>query len=351
MASFLAPVTPHDYVFDSCGRLVPPAGKAFMPLPRVIPMEATQAGAPPESTNPVNGLTVRMTNQGLTVFCALGIAVSSTDLLPSFQIRWPSGRYLNQNRTVTGENCSVPFPMGQNSRMLAFEKPLYMAPGSDVAVEVSSATGGLGGGNVQIQLWGYLLWLTVPRESLGAGVARGCLVGYPLPASSGKPSPVDTAIADLEAMPRYVNAAVGMNLLATETDLGNQCGYEGEPRVFSSDPVVLTYGQGVYNQRVICPFVGKYRLVGMRVRAIWSDDWDQSIPSDLLYAVRLPNGYGVMNSDMISNATVGFAPVFPSIPVQNQDRLIFDLLNFTNGLKATNGSVTAQIEFHLRRVN
>lgn len=338
----LRPILPEDYIFDSCGRLVPPPGTAFLNLTRAIPMKGTITGTI-EGGIPSPPKTVRMSNQAATIFCCLGIAINPSSGPPLFQIRWPSGKFLQELKTIEGP--PVPFPMGQSSLQTAFDKPLYLAPGDSVSVEMSGGQGG----ELYLQLWGYLQWLVTPVEAAACKVNTACLVGYPVGPAASQPvtNPQQDRIVELENGARYMSCNVGQNLLAVEADLGNQC-YEGEPDTFQTQVITLGTNEGSYNNRAAVPFLGRLRIVGMRIRATWAEDWDPDITSDIEYTVRMPNGYSIMSSDMVSNAALSYVPVMPSIPVQGGERISFDVFNRCSADDDTTVDVT--VELFLRRV-
>jgi hypothetical protein len=334
----LKPVTPEMLRFDSCGRLVPPSGFVFLDLFRVIPLRLVQAAAS-EGGTPAAPVVRRVANQAATIFYAQGLAGVNSGL--EFSLRWPSGRAIQTRRVWP--DAGLMFPLGSNNHQWCFESPVPIGPGDSVTVECAS---NLGGGNVELQLWGYVRWMLALDEASQMNVNQSCLVGYPLkPVMSDEASAMLPGVAEAQASPRYSCDPVGQNLAAVAVQLGNQPS-QGEPRVFETAAVVLGYNEGVFDQRLIVPFDGLVVITAMRVRAVWSQNWPVGVTSDIQYAVRMPDGYQVTGPDLVSNAALGFTPVFPSVPVRGGERISFDVVNQTTGVSGVDASVTAVVEFH-----
>lgn len=339
----LIPVTPEMLVFDNCGRLVPPVGYVFLDLVRVMPLRLVQPGGS-EGEPPSLPVVRRVSNQTGTIFYALGLAGSNSGL--SFSLRWPSGRSLQVRRVAVGE-VGINFPLGQNNHQWCFESPVPVGPGDSITVDCPAGFGG----SVDLQFWGFVRWLLTVDEAAGAGLDCNCLVGYP---AGGGRIPAEAAamlpgVAEVQAHPRYSCDPVGQNLAATAVQLGNQA-YDPEPCEFETASVSLGYNEGVFDQRVIVPFIGLISITGIRLRVFWSANWPLDVSSDIQYSIRMPDGFQITGTDQVSNAALGFTPVFPSIPVRSGDRLSFDLVNATIGTSIEDATATVVIEFHGRRV-
>lgn len=333
----LRPITPDMLRFDSCGRLVPPEGFVFLDVFRVLPMRLEQP-ASSEGGTPAAPVVRRVSNQAATIFYAQGLACANDGL--EFSFRWPSGRSLQYQRATTN------FPLGLNNRQWCFEAPVPVVAGDTITLECASGDGG----SVELQLWGYLRWLLSLDDAAASNVDCNCLVGYPVNRGlSPEASAALPGVAEVQAHPRYSCDPVGQNLAAVAVQLGNQA-YGGVPCEFETLPVTLGYNEGVFDQRVLVPFAGLVVISGIRVRARWSDNWPQAVSSDLNYAVRMPDGYQLTGSDLVSNAALGFTPVFPTVPVRGGERLSFDLVNQTAGVSGVEATVEAVIEFHGYRV-
>ena len=332
----LIPITPDLLRFDSCGRLVPPEGYAFLDLFRVIPARLVQPAI--SEGEPLSApVTRRVSNQAGTVFYALGLAGESG---LSFSLRWPSGRSLSVRRSI--QDSGINFPLGLSNRQWCFEVPVPMGPGDNFSIETPAGVGG----SVDVQLWGYLRWLLTAEDA--AAVNCNCLVGYPVEgkAINGASAAMLPGVAQVQETPRYSCDPVGQNLMASASDLGNQC-YPGEPAMFATDAVVLGPNEAASDLRVQVPFIGVAWLVGVRLRCVWTD-WPEDLTSDIFWALRMPDGYQLTGSDLVSNSALGHTPVMPSIPIRSGERMSFDVWNKSSGTSDT-AQCSIVIEFLVRR--
>jgi hypothetical protein len=339
-----------DQVLNACGRLQAPPGMKFIDLPRSIGVQV--AGTPPIEGGTFPGpFAVHIENRANTLFLidSLGVAstVGASNLIP-FRIKWPNGRYLQQNISQPQFGGPISWPSGLGSNALAFNSPQPIEAGGRITIEIP---GGVAG-TLNLNFWGrvrYLLKQTNGRGgSAAAGGAVSCIIGYPAGAGgiSGQNVPI-TYVDDprelLARMARYCGP--NGNILAPEFLLGNQCtaevpaGYSDEPHTFFSPPITCAINKTNYGNPILVP--GNYDVVVRRIRAL-STYPDDGTTGNVVFSLRMPNGYSMMGGDKVP--LVGlfeWLPVFPTLWVRAGDRIILDVSN----INGAGSSISTTFEF------
>ncbi len=352
-----------DYVLDACGRSIPPAGFKFVDLPRIIPYRSsTSVGEGVPGGQPAAG---RLSNNSNTLFLVRGIVLDSSG--PNVRIKWPNGRYWNQN---PGQISAGGFPNGSGGNMIALNQEQPIERGARITIEQSG-----GGGDLNIQFWGvlrYLLkdtggpWGAVPVELPGVSRGDGCIIGYPAEAA-GKPPTcligyplgarpgaggdrggpalrmIENPIATYAGRPR-IACGPNQNIMAPELLLGNQCGPDvpasDEAFTFFSDPITVALNQQSFNNAVIVPGDADVVIKRFRTLNVWAGE--EAGGATPIAALRLPNGYSVTGGDMVPVSGLWWIPIFPPMRVEAGGRLILDVANFGG---AGAGSITSVFEF------
>ncbi len=354
--------------FDNCGRPIADHGDKWIPLPRILPFQATYTGSP------VIGTQKRITNASAFPLMLVGMAIKPGTTV-SFRVKWPNGHYLSQSSmTPVLTGGPVVGPVGQAGNMAAFPDQVEIPPGGRIAIENSGVAGQL-----NLSFWGFLkapLSLLPPDAGrslvavneaaarLGGSAGVSCLVGYPTDGkcpigypSSGPsslrsnvtsaaaglvPSQVDRSGLDLGESLRF---QCNRNIMLPEWGQGNQCGTFVPPGMDAdqfqlfSNPVTLAAGEQSTNVSMAVPGTQGAKTVirAMRVLATWSDL--VAVPT---VALRLPNGYSITGGDQIPLTPFQWIPWFPRVGVNAGTRIILD---WGNQQAAGAGSITFQLEF------
>lgn len=308
------PISEADYVLSACGRRQPPPGVSWVDLPYVLPFNWSQfANAAP--VTPAQG---RLANNSKATFICRGVMIQSP---VGVRIKWPSGRYLQQGPTWTGQ-AQPGNPIGTGGNMIALNAEVEIEAGAKISIEMSGGTAGL----VNIQFWGMLRYLLMSAPGGGAPVM------------------VPDPIAELEGRPRY-RCGPPQNIMAPEWLIGNQCtpetpdGFKDEPFTFFSPAIVVPVGGQIYNTATIVP--GSDDVVVKRIRAIstYALDGGSAIP---VFAMRLPSGYSVTGGDMVPTPFLFWWPVFPTMRLNPGDRVIIDMADMQS---SGGGSISTVFEF------
>jgi hypothetical protein len=323
-----------DYILDACGRPVPPPGFKFVDLPRVINFTTIVPGAGPVATQ------FRVTNNAKTLFLCRGI--STTPAVP-YRIKWPNGRFFDQN-PFDGQ-----LPAGRAGTMLAFDREQPIEKGARIGVEH------VGGpwvtpppptGPVSIDFWGVLRYLIKEVDDGAEPPGNYCIVGYPAKARSQKTgswklSLVDDPITALESIPRYM-CGPNQNIMAPEFLLGDgswwptPAGCTDESFSFFSDPITVTVNDASYGHVVIVPGHDKVIVKRWRTRTTWAVE-TTGIPA---VSMRLPNGYSITGGDFMP-MVYDWMPFFPTLGVTAGTRIVLDVTN-VGGVGTT---LTTVVEF------
>ena len=335
-------ITEADKILDACGRFQAPPGFKFVDLPRALGTKVVVTAG--EGTPGSTPFTVRLENKAKTLFLCDGIGMDAG----SFRVKWPTGRYLQQNPMAPVTPGTL---LGLGANQLAFNAEQPVEAGGRFVVEMTSQFIG----TLNLVFWGRLRYLLKDSGSNGIGQSLSCVVGYPSAAQSiaGQNYPIqmmDDPREDLAQRPRYWCGPNG-NILAPEWMLGNQCtdetpaGYRDDPYTFFSAPIVVPTFSRKYSNAVVIP--GNYDVVIRRIRPIIT--WDPGVTGTPVFGLRLPNGYSYTGGDMvpITDTSTGrplfqWLTVFPTLWVRAGDRLILDVADFgSSGV----GNITTQFEF------
>jgi len=346
-----------DMVLNACGRPVPPPGFTFVDLPRalgffgeMITAEGLPAPAPFQN---------RIQNTANTLFICEGVSVGPNENggQLQFRIKWPSGRFLEQNLSGDDSSSGLCAPTGVGAAQIALDAPEPIEAGGRITIEVSPPPGA---GTVTLTFWGKLRYLL---QDTGNGGERAvqCVVGYPTEARDVvsrrgfQVQYIPDPRGELRDRNRYP-CGPNTNIMAPEFRLGNQCadetpeGYEDEPFTFFSPAIVVPALGTVYGTAVLIPGNEDVVLKRLRAKITWQGEDPEGCP---LFSLRLPNGYSMTGGDLIPLGGILTAPafggffewltIFPTLLVKAGDRIILDMSNFATSGGTT--SITTVFEF------
>lgn len=275
----------------------------------------------------------RVENKSNTLFVVKGVCVTpgnALELVPSFRIRWPSGRYFQQQPSGSpglAQGAGAVFPGSRGANMFTLNATEDIPKGARIFVEAMNPPNG----TVIITFWGELRYLVVDRGKLGDG-AVSCIIGYPegsVPdARSRLVRTVDDPIVALQRRPRYACGPNG-NIMAPEWMLGNQClaevddGRDEGAFNFASGSIDVGLNDASVGNAVIVP--GSDDVFIRRMRPI--STWPEGAAGTVAVSLRLPNGYSVTGGDYVPFETQQWLYFFPRLRVRAGDRLILDVTN------------------------
>jgi hypothetical protein len=325
-----------DMVLDACGRPSPPPGFKFVDLPRIINFSTFvpslgEGGAAGAATQ------FRVTNNAKTLFICRGVGISGG---LAFRIKWPNGRFFNQNLFDPGSANADVAPVGRAGTMIALNAEQPIQKGARIGVEHNAGT-------LDLEFWGCLRYLIKEVNDGAEPPGVYCIMGYPSMARTQKSASwklqlIDDPITALEAIPRYM-CGPNQNIMAPEVLLGvgpspgeTPVGCTDDSFTFFSTPTTFPVDLNSYGNVVIVP--GHDDVVLKRWRPVTT--WDADTSGIPVVNMRLPNGYSVTGGDFMP-MVYDWMPFFPTLRVAAGTRIILDFA----ATQGTGDNITTQIEF------
>jgi len=328
-----------DMVLDACGRPSPPPGFKFVDLPRIINF-TTFVPSVGEGGLAGPATQFRVTNNANTLFICRGVGMGQAQGV-NFRIKWPNGRFFNQQPFTPGFAGAAVAPAGLAGNMVALNAEQPIEKGGRIGVQHTS-------GSLNLDFWGVLRYLIKEVDDGAEPPGNYCIVGYPAMARNQKKTTwklelIDDPIQALEALPRYA-CGPNQNIMVPEILLGDgpspgetPAGRFDESFTFFGPTVTVAIDDTSYGNIALVP--GHDDLILKRWRAIsrWNGEETTGVPA---VGMRLPNGYSVTGGDLMPMAQQ-WMPFFPTLRVTAGTRIVLDIGN----VMGTGDTITTTIEF------